>query len=100
MRIKFLFYLEFLNLLRRFASEFTNKVCFMQEKNGELTVMGLRAYYQKLSQKEKVRLKNFVAQKFELSYFTIDSKFSGRGNFSAAELLAMQPIITAETWRQ
>ncbi|MBQ7662267.1 MAG: hypothetical protein IJS48_02720 [Prevotella sp.] len=62
--------------------------------------MGLLSYYGKLTQKEKVRLKNFVARKFDLSYYTVDGKFRGKTNFSAAELLAMQPIVEDELWKQ
>ena len=72
----------------------------MQANHEELTRVGLLSYYGKLTQKEKVRLKNFVARKFDLSYYTVDGKFRGKTNFSAAELLAMQPIVEGETWRQ
>ena len=57
------------------------------------------AYYNELTMKDKVKLKSFVAQKFGLSYYTVDAKFRGKSNFSAAELLALQPIIEGEKWR-
>lgn len=88
------------NYLCTFAGKFTNFILIMQANHEELTSLGLLSYYGKLTQKEKVRLKNYVAQKFDLSYYTVDGKFRGKANFSAAELLAMQPIIQSETWRQ
>ena len=72
----------------------------MQANHEELTSLGLLSYYGKLTQKEKVRLKTFVARKFDLSYYTVDGKFRGKTNFSAAELLAMQPIVEDELWKQ
>lgn len=72
----------------------------MQANREEFTSLGLLSYYEKLTQKEKVKLKNFVAQKFDLSYYTVDAKFRGKTNFSAAELLALHPIIESETWKQ
>lgn len=72
----------------------------MQANHEELTSLGLLSYYSGLTQKEKIRLKNFVARKFDLSYYTVDGKFRGKTNFSAAELLALQPIVEGETWRQ
>ena len=72
----------------------------MQAKHEELTSLGLLSYYGKLTQKERVRMKNYVARKFDLSYYTVDGKFRGRTNFSAAELLALQPIVEGETWKQ
>ena len=72
----------------------------MQAKKEEFTKLGLLSYYSGLTQKERVRLKNYVAQLFELSYYTVDAKFSGKTNISAAELLALQPVIEGETWRQ
>ena len=72
----------------------------MQANSEELTSLGLLSYYNGLTQKEKVKLKNFVAIKFVLSYYTVDAKFHGKTRFSAAELLALQPIIEGETWKQ
>lgn len=72
----------------------------MQANRGQFTSLGLLTYYQKLTQKERVKLKSFVAQIFALSYYTVDAKFRGRTSFSAAELLALRPIIEAEEWKQ
>lgn len=69
-------------------------------KNEKLTKLGLLSYYGKLSDKERMKLKSYVAEKFELSYYTIDFKFRGKSNISAAELLALQPIIENELWRE
>ena len=71
----------------------------MQGNNKEFTSLGLLSYYNELTMKDKVKLKSFVAQKFGLSYYTVDAKFRGKSNFSAAELLALQPIIEGEKWR-
>ena len=70
----------------------------MQGKSEDFTTLGLLSYYNELTLKDKVKLKSFVAQKFGLSYYTVDGKFRGKSNFSAAELLALQPIIEGETW--
>lgn len=72
----------------------------MQEKDKKITAVGLQSYYEGLTQKEKNKLRLFVAMKFNLNYLTVDGKFRGRTNFSAAELLALQPIIDGELWRQ
>ncbi len=72
----------------------------MQEKNKKITVVGLLSYYNGLTTKEKLKLKSYVAAVFELSFYTVDGKFRGNANFSAAELLALQPIIEGELWRQ
>ena len=72
----------------------------MQANHEEITSLGLLSYDGKLTPKEKGRLKNFVARKFDLSYYTVDGKFRGKSNFSAAELLALQPIVEEETWKQ
>lgn len=66
----------------------------------KLTNVGLQAYHRQLSRKERVRLKNYVSMKFGISYFSTDGKFVGRQQFSPAELLALEPIIGNETWRQ
>lgn len=71
----------------------------MQEKSEELTRMGLQSYFDGLSQKDKDQLRSYVAMKFELSYLTVYGKFNGKSNFSAAELLALRPIIDGELWR-
>lgn len=87
-------------LLCSFVGKFNVFILIMQAKNEELTRLGLLSYYGNLTQKDKVRLKNYVAQKFDLSYYSVDAKFRGKANFSAAELLAMQPIVEGELWKQ
>ena len=72
----------------------------MQGKREELTNVGLQAYAKSLSTAELMKLKTYVAMKFEKSYMTINDKFAGRRSFTAAELLALQPIIEQELWRQ
>lgn len=95
-----MFYLEILYLLCNFVGKFTNFIWNMQTKREEFTTMGLMSYYNRLTSKEKVKLKTFVAQLIDRSYFTVDAKFRGKSNFSAAELIALQPYITQESWRQ
>lgn len=72
----------------------------MQEKEKEFTNVGLQSYYNGLDKKERQKLTSYVAMKFEKSYYTMDGKFRGNTNFSAAELLALQPIIRDELWRE
>ena len=72
----------------------------MQGKTEELTNVGLQSYVEKLDQKEQVKLKTYVALKFDKSYLTVNDKFSGRRQFTPAELLALQTIIDNELWRQ
>lgn len=72
----------------------------MQENNKELTSLGLRSYYQSLSRKEKVKLKNYISQKLVLSYFSVYSKFRGSSHFSVAELIAIQHILEGDEWKQ
>lgn len=83
-----------------FAGKFTNKMSSMQINSDKSTNLGLSSYYEELGQKEKVKLKKYISQLFELSYYTVDAKFGGRAKFSAAELLALQPVIEREVWRQ
>lgn len=72
----------------------------MQEKREELTNVGLQSYARSLGSGEVMKLKAYVAEKFGKSYMTINDKFAGRRSFSATELLALQPIIEQELWRQ
>ena len=66
----------------------------------ELTNLGLQSYVKELDAQEQIRLKTFIAMRFGKSYITINDKFNGRTKFSRVELLALQPIINGETWRQ
>lgn len=72
----------------------------MQEKKKELTNMGLQSYIKELPNDEQMKLKTYVAVKFGKSYLTVNDKFSGRRQFTPAELLALQTIIYDELWRQ
>ena len=72
----------------------------MQGKKEELTNVGLQSYVKKLDQQEQIKLKTYVALKFDKSYLTVNDKFSGRRQFTPAELLALQTIIDNELWRQ
>lgn len=92
--------MDFLNLLCTFVSKFNNIIGIMQAKDEDFTSLGLMSYYNGLTRKEKVKLKSFIALKFGLSYYTVDGKFCGRSRFSTAELLALQPIISEELWKQ
>lgn len=66
----------------------------------ELTNLGLQSYVKELDAQEQIQLKTFIAMRFGKSYITINDKFNGRTKFSQVELLALQPIINGETWRQ
>lgn len=66
----------------------------------ELTNLGLQSYVKELDAQEQIQLKTFIAMRFGKSYITINDKFNGRTKFSQVELLALQPIIDGETWRQ
>lgn len=72
----------------------------MQEKREELTNLGLQSYVKKLDTQEQIQLKTYIAIRFGKSYITINDKINGRTKFSRVELLALQPIIEGETWRQ
>lgn len=72
----------------------------MQANREELTNVGLQSYAKELSNQEQVKLKTFVALKFNKSYLTINDKFAGRRQFTPAELLAIQSIIANELWRK
>ncbi|MBO5058000.1 MAG: hypothetical protein J6C05_08875 [Prevotella sp.] len=72
----------------------------MQEKEKDFTAVGLMSYYKELPQKDKNNLRMYVAMQFNLNYMTVDNKFKGRTKFSAAELLALQPIINNELWKK
>lgn len=100
MGILYLFCLVLSFLLRTFARKVTKYFCNMQVKTEELTNVGLQSYAKELSSQEQVKLKTFVALKFNKSYLTINDKFAGRRQFTPAELLAIQSIIANELWRK
>ena len=72
----------------------------MQGKTEELTNVGLQSYVKNLDQQDQIKLKTYVSLKFDKSYLTVNDKFSGRRQFTPAELLALQTIIDNELWRQ
>lgn len=72
----------------------------MQEKREELTNVGLQSYVKNLDQQDQIKLKTYVALKFDKSYLTVNDKFSGRRQFTPAELLALETIIDNELWKQ
>ena len=72
----------------------------MQGKREELTNVGLQSYVKDLSTLDQMKLKTYVASRFGKSYMTINDKFAGRRPFSPTELLALEPIINQELWRQ
>ena len=72
----------------------------MQGKTEELTNVGLQSYVKNLDHQDQIKLKTYVALKFDKSYLTVNDKFSGRRQFTPAELLALQTIIDNELWRQ
>lgn len=65
-----------------------------------LTSVGLQTYHNGLGKKDRVKLKNYVSSLFGLSYSVIDGRFSGRKEFSAAELIALKPVIENELWKK
>ena len=62
--------------------------------------MGLQSYMKNLDRQEQIKLKSYVALKFDKSYLTVNDKFAGRRQFTTAELLALQTIIEKELWKQ
>lgn len=72
----------------------------MQANREELTNVGLQSYVKNLDHQEQMKLKTYVALKFGKSYMTVNDKFSGRRQFTPAELLALQTIIDSELWKQ
>ncbi len=69
----------------------------MKEK---LTSMGLVAYHNELSEKDRVKLKNYVSMMLGLSYAVVHKRFIGGMDFSCAEIIALQPVIENESWKQ
>lgn len=72
----------------------------MQGKTEELTNVGLQSYVKELDIQDQMKLKTYVAFRFGKSYMTVNDKFAGRRPFSQTELLALEPIINQELWRQ
>lgn len=71
-----------------------------KEITEKLTGMSLVSYYAGLSRKERVMLQNYVASLFCLSASVVYARFTGRMEFTAAELIALKPVMEGELWRK
>ena len=71
-----------------------------KEMKEKLTSVGLVAYHNELSEKDRVQLKNYVSLMLGLSYAVVHKRFIGRMDFTGAELIALRPVIENESWRQ
>ena len=71
-----------------------------KEKDGKLTQMGLESYYQTLGRGDRGKALLYVASFLGISYPSVQGKFTGKQKFSNAELIALQPVINEELWRQ
>lgn len=73
----------------------------MSKKTDEkLTQVGLESYYQGLSKGEKGKVLVYIAMYLGISYPSLQGKFTGKQKFTTAELIALQPVIADESWRQ
>lgn len=73
----------------------------MNKKTDEkLTQLGLESYYQGLSKGEKGKMLVYIAMYLGISYPSLQGKFTGKQKFTTAELIALQPVITDESWKQ
>lgn len=73
----------------------------MGKKNKEeMTQLGLESYYQSLGRRERGKLLLYVASDLEISFTSVQGKFTGTQRFSVAEIRALEPIIREELWRQ
>ena len=71
-----------------------------KEKEGKLTQIGLETYYQTLCRGDRGKALLYVASFLGISYPSVQGKFTGKQKFSNAELIALQPIIDGELWKQ
>ena len=71
-----------------------------KKTNEKLTQMGLESYYQTLSKGEKGKALVYIAMYLDISYPSLQGKFTGKQKFTTAELIALEPIINDELWRQ
>ena len=71
-----------------------------KDLNEKLTQVGLESYYEILGRGDRGRLLIFIASYLNISYYSVQNKFVGRTKFSVAELIALQPVINQELWRQ
>lgn len=73
----------------------------MSKKNKEeMTQVGLESYYQSLSRGERGKLLLYVAADLDISYTSVQGKFTGSQRFSVAELRALEPVVKEELWRR
>lgn len=73
----------------------------MNKKNKEeMTQVGLESYYQTLGRGERGKLLLYIASDLEISFTSVQGKFTGSQRFSVAELRALEPIIREELWRK
>lgn len=66
----------------------------------KLTQLGLESYYQTLSRGERGKLLLYVATDLDISYPSVQGKFTGSQRFSVAEIRALEPIINQELWKK
>lgn len=72
-----------------------------KKNNQKLTNVGLQTYYDQLPVGERGKLIVYIINKLGMSYATWQGKFIGkRQKFTIAELIALEPIINEEQWRQ
>lgn len=71
-----------------------------KEMNEKLTSMGLVTYHKNLGEKDRVKLKNYVSMMLSLSYAVVHKRFIGLMDFKVSELIALQPVIENESWKQ
>ena len=71
-----------------------------KENNEKLTSVGLVSYHNGLSEKDRVKMKNYVSNLLGLSYAVVHKRFIGGMSFRGAELIALQPVIDNELWKQ
>lgn len=68
---------------------------------GKLTNVSLQSYYANLPVGERGKLIVYIINRLGMSYTTWQGKFVGkRQKFTIAELIALEPIINDELWRQ
>ena len=71
-----------------------------KKKKVEMTQVGLESYYQTLGRGERGRLLLYIAADLDISYTSVQGKFTGSQRFSVAELRALEPVINEELWRR
>lgn len=66
----------------------------------EITQLGLESYYQTLGRGERGKLLLYIATDLDISYPSVQGKFTGSQRFSVAEIRALEPIINQELWKK